>query len=481
MKWKDLLSTKRVAELFDQPPSTGDSRTEFERDYGRVLFSTPLRRMQDKTQVFPLEQHDSVRTRLTHSLEVSSVSRSLGKLVSQWLEGRKVFSRQDAADVETIAATCGLLHDMGNPPFGHSGEKAIQDWFYQRTEGPRKDDPLGRLNKKSGLAPQCRNDLLRFEGNAQTIRLLSTLQLVSYQQRYVDYGLNLTCATFSAACKYVAPSHKLDKTSGNQQRDHAREKPGYFASENPVIDAVRNTTGTEQHRHPITFLVEACDDLVYCTGDLEDAVKKRLLTWEELKADLHECSGRDRLVAQTIGEAERKVDYKVSDRWTRNEEVTQAFRTHTMNRIKASSLKTFQKNYEAIMEGEYKHELARDPDCESVNLLNACQAVLRRRIFPLQEVIQIELMGRYVIHDLMDAFWEAASTAQPGSLMEPDSKSFTGKLLRLVSKNYRLALERALKEGYLPEDYCRLQLVTDQVSGMTDTFACTLNRNLRNG
>lgn len=480
MKWIDLLSTKRVAELFGQPPSAGDSRTEFERDYGRVLFSTPLRRMQDKTQVFPLEQHDSVRTRLTHSLEVSSVSRSLGKLVSQWLEERKIFSRRDAADVETIAATCGLLHDMGNPPFGHSGERAIQDWFEKRMEGPREHNALARLGKKSVLALQCRNDLLRFEGNAQTIRLLSTLQLVSYQQRYVDYGLNLTCATFSAACKYVAPSHQLNKTSDTRRRDHAREKPGYFASENRVIDTVRNITGTGQQRHPITFLVEACDDLVYCTGDLEDAVKKGLLTWEELKAELHECSGRDRLVAQTIRKAEKKVDYKVSDRWTRNEEVTQAFRTHTMNTIKAASLKRFQENYEAIMEGEYRHELARDPNCESVNLLNACQAVLRRRIFPLQEVIQTELMGRQVIHFLMDAFWEAAGTAQSSSLREPDSKSFTGKLLRLVSKNYRLALERALKEGYLPEHYCRLQLVTDQVSGMTDTFACTLNRELTN-
>jgi dGTPase len=479
MKWKDLLSTKRVAELFGQPPSAGDSRTEFERDYGRVLFSTPLRRMQDKTQVFPLEQHDSVRTRLTHSLEVSSVSRSLGRLVSGWLEERKIFSRQEAADVETIAATCGLLHDMGNPPFGHSGERAIQGWFDKRTGRPEKHNPLARLDGKSALTLQCRNDLLRFEGNAQTIRLLSTLQLVSYQQRYVDYGLNLTCATFSAACKYVAPSHRLGKTN-SRKRDHAREKPGYFASENRVIDAVRTITGTGQHRHPITFLVEACDDLVYCTGDLEDAVKKGLLTWEELKVELLECSEGDRLVAQTIQKAEEKVDYKVSDRWTRNEEVTQAFRTHTMNTIKAASLKRFQENYEAIMEGDYTHELARDPDCESVNLLNACQAVLRRRIFPLQEVIKIELMGRQIIHELMDAFWEAAHTTPSSSLSEPDSKSFTGKLLRLVSKNYRLALKRALKEGYLPERYCRLQLVTDQISGMTDTFACTLNRELRN-
>lgn len=479
MNWKDLLSTKRVAELFGKPASTGDSRTEAERDYGRVLFSTPLRRMQDKTQVFPLEQHDSVRTRLTHSLEVSSVSRSLAKLVGEWLESHKVLSRTESADLETIAAACGLLHDMGNPPFGHSGERAIQDWFHKQSEGPNGQffDGFGGTED---LALQCRNDFLKFEGNAQTIRLLSTLQLVSYEQKYTEYGLNLTCATFSAACKYVAQSHKLDEREPKENRDHAQEKPGFFASENKVIEAVRGITGTGMHRHPITFLVEACDDLVYCTGDLEDAVKKGLLSWEELKIELRECSDNDSIVGEVIDKAENKVAYSLSDRWTRNEEVTQAFRTFSMNTIKAAALKRFEENYEAIMSGEYRFELVRDPSCESINLLNACQTVLRRRIFPLQEVVTVELMGRHVLHELMDAFWEAAKACAVRDPLRIDSKSFPGKLLSLISKNYRQALVRAVHEGYLPERYCRLQLVTDQVSGMTDTFACTLNRQLRN-
>ena len=183
MNWKNLLSTTRVAELFGKPRSTGDSRTEVERDYGRVLFSTPLRRMQDTTQVFPLEQHDSVRTRLTHSLEVSSVARSLGKLVGEWLETLQLFSRRETADVETIAATCGLLHDMGNPPFGHSGERAIQDWFRKQTDSLNGQVLLQEFYGKDELGLQCANDLLKFEGNAQTMRLLSTLQLVSYEQK----------------------------------------------------------------------------------------------------------------------------------------------------------------------------------------------------------------------------------------------------------------------------------------------------------
>ena len=151
-----------------------------------------------------------------------------------------------------------------------------------------------------------------------------------------------------------------------------------------------------------------------------------------------------------------------------------------MNTIKAAALKRFQENYEDIMAGEYRYELARDPACESVRLLNACQAVLRQRIFPLQEVVKVELMGRHVIHKLMDAFWEAAKVCPSGDPLQFDSKSFPGKILRLISKNYQLALARAIKDRHLPEQYCRLQLVTDQVSGMTDTFACTLHRQLRN-
>lgn len=175
-----------------------------------------------------------------------------------------------------------LLHDLGNPPFGHSGERAIQSWFEGKGNGSSDGPHLFQgFDGEDRLSLQCANDFLKFEGNAQTIRLLSTLQLVSYQQKYAEYGLNLTCATFSAACKYVAPSHELDQQQDKSKKDHAREKPGYFVSENKVIDAVRQVTGTGMHRHPITLLVEACDDLVYCTGDLEDAVKKGLLFWED--------------------------------------------------------------------------------------------------------------------------------------------------------------------------------------------------------
>ncbi len=251
--------------------------------------------------MFPFEQHDSVRTRLTHSLEVSSVARSLAKLAAAWLCDLKRMSCEQALAVETIAATCGLLHDMGIPPFGHFGEAAIQDWFKKRLAAQTANrgpffEGFDSTNDQGHYLSQYANDFLKFEGNAQTIRLLSTLQLIAYEQQYVEFGLNLTCGTFSAACKYVAPA---DQTDSNKD-DHARVKPGYFASENRVIAEVRQVTGTGDRRNPISLLVEACDDLVYCTGDLEDAVKKQIMSWEELKQELLEHSERDPVVEDVI-------------------------------------------------------------------------------------------------------------------------------------------------------------------------------------
>ena len=148
MEWTKLLSAKRVGELMDKEESKDDSRTPFERDYGRAVFSTPVRRLQDKTQVFPLEEHDAVRTRLTHSVEVSSVARNLGRRAGIWLQGQGLISVDQIHDVESISATCGLIHDLGNPPFGHSGETAIQSWFESKLSGgigPRRAARLGEL------------------------------------------------------------------------------------------------------------------------------------------------------------------------------------------------------------------------------------------------------------------------------------------------------------------------------------------------
>ncbi|MCY2925213.1 MAG: dNTP triphosphohydrolase, partial [Planctomycetota bacterium] len=206
MDWNKLLTTKRWREIdLKTAPSTrfeGDLRSEFERDYGRAVFSAPFRRLQDKTQVFPMDPNDSVRTRLTHSIEVSSVARGIALGAGRGMEENGFVTREQASAIETIAATCGLVHDFGNPPFGHSGEKAIGEWF-ERQDGCFFADFSGRKGEDTipGRKTRFASDFLRFEGNAQTIRLLARLQVLA------DFhGLNPTAATLSAACKYMAPS-----------------------------------------------------------------------------------------------------------------------------------------------------------------------------------------------------------------------------------------------------------------------------------
>ena len=248
MTWAKLLSTKRLKELYDEKPSErlpGDPRDEFERDYGRTVFSTPVRRLQDKAQVFPLEQHDAIRTRLTHSLEVSSVARSMGKDAERIVAEKEGSNVIPNGTIATIAATCGLVHDLGNPPFGHAGEKAIAHWFAQK----RRSDPdfsaaFGELGTAPIEGSQFAMDFLKFEGNAQTQRLLSRLQVLAD-----NYGLDLTCGTLSASCKYTAKSNTTTSS------DQAKKKHGFFASENEMIERIRQEVQSGDARNPITFLV----------------------------------------------------------------------------------------------------------------------------------------------------------------------------------------------------------------------------------
>ncbi|EDY19435.1 dGTPase [Chthoniobacter flavus Ellin428] len=260
MDWKTLLCQERTRETHRQ---TEERRSEIVRDHGRAVFSTPVRRLQDKAQVFPLEPIDAVRTRLTHSMEVSSVARDLAHAVAAKLFEGKIVDSQQAYEIEMIAATVGLIHDIGNPPFGHAGEKAIQDWFEEHPKVFKK------FPKKS---ERLKKDFLKFEGNAQTIRLLAKLQILSDRS-----GLNLTYATLSAACKYTANSLEI----GKPKNQHDRSKLGYFTSEDDLIKNIRSKTGTAGSRNPITFLAEASDDIVYSAVDVEDGVKKGVLSWGE--------------------------------------------------------------------------------------------------------------------------------------------------------------------------------------------------------
>jgi dGTPase len=460
VNWKELLNPTRPR------PSTvpTEHREEFERDFDRSIFSTPVKRLQDKAQVFPLEPHDAVRTRLTHSLEVSTVSRGIATAVSKRLMQEKEVGTTMDRQIEAIAATAGLIHDLGNPPFGHAGEDAIREWF--KTHGREN------LRQELGNDVQRLEDLLKFEGNAQTLRIVSKLQILS------DFnGLNLTYGTLSACCKYIARSDEADTNHGN----HARAKPGYFASENSLISQIRNLTGTGEARNPITFLVEAADDIVYSVADIEDGIKKGVISWHDilsiLKSD--ENSETKRVVDLVLERKDLilKAGGSIVPTDLADDVHGSAFRTAAISHMVRAVVETFFRNYDEIMAGKYLGELVSEGEIKSfVKLL---KRIGRAKIYCTPSTLKLELLGRRLIKDLMDIFWEGAQKLAPNGSLE--TKTFSGRAGALLSRNYRDAFCHAVEMDPANLPYHRYQLVTDYVCGMTDTFAKRLHAELTNG
>ena len=463
MTWDRLLSTKRIRALFGGPESVksaGDPRTEFERDYGRSVFSAPVRRLQDKAQVFPLEQHDAVRTRLTHSVEVASVARGLARAIGTWISRERNELRAEyISGFESIAATCGIIHDLGNPPFGHAGEIAIAEWFKKTFANDSAFE----------AGSQYTQDFQKWDGNAQTIRLVGRLQVLAD-----EFGLNLTCATMSVAQKYIAASHETDATR------RETKKIGYFASEGDLVQSVRDEVGTGFARNPLTYIVEASDDIVYSTVDLEDGVKKHALTWGDLKSELVDTVGGADLHLKNAIESTEKIvkGSTFSNTVQDNDEIfIQLFRTYAINEFVLAVIAAFKTRYDSIMAGEYHSDLIED--CTASKLIQTCKLIAKREVYGKKDVLSIELAGRRIIEDLLNIFWEGAMVAEPGM----DFKEFPGKAYALMSSNYRNVFEKRLTEARnhrstIPEKYFRVQLACDYVAGMTDTFAATLHRNL---
>ena len=234
-------------------------------------------------------------------------------------------------------------------------------------------------------------------------------------------------------------------------------------------------------RNPITYLVEASDDIVYSTGDLEDGVRKGLLDWQFLKEEILQLSGNDALAKKVIREAEKKVKFNPKQWSLRDEEVAQAFRTFSIGAMKDAAYGAFCKRYSDIKGGTYHKELVKDSACEAAPLVDACKTIGQRHVYPSKSTLKLELMGRKVIHDLMDVLWEGAKVC--GGNVEPKQckKGFEGKAFSLISSNYQKVFSEALRQRKLHEQYYRLQLVTDQIAGMTDTYAITLHKRLMNG
>jgi dGTPase len=458
MKWEILLNPNRPDGTSQVQP---DHREQFERDYDRTVFSTPVRRMQDKTQVFPLDPNDSVRTRLTHSLEVSTVARGLARSVCLKLIEFKKIKPEMGRQIEAIASTCGLLHDLGNPPFGHAGEDAITGWYCDLF---KKD---ANLRKSMIIGSQVARDYELFQGNAQTIRLITKLQILAGSS-----GLNLTFGTLSAALKYVSSSVNVGKMEG-----HEFSKLGYFTSENEIVERIREATGTGIYRNPISFLVEAADDLAYSVVDLEDGASKGIITWKQVKGWLASAIGAESSIYKSvmIGTYRAlRIPEQDDEKYT-DKNYLRAFRTAVIGLAVKAVTDKFVIEHDKILAGEYHKEIVYDSDVKE--LIRACKKIAKEHVFCDEPNLILELMGRNIISDLLLFFWEGVKSYDGLNI----KGGFQGKIAALLSENYKEVFKRACTENSpIPIEYLRLQLVIDYVCGMTDSFARNLHRELKN-
>ncbi len=467
-RWGKLLASsrrKKESQGNTQTVSSEETRTEIERDYDRILFSTPVRRLSDKTQVFPLDKNDSVRTRLTHSHEVSNLARSIGMALAF---NHKIAGESDTAkrDIPALLAAIGLVHDLGNPPFGHQGEAAIQSWFADHRASVLDDTarPLTEHQKQ---------DFLKFEGNAQAFRLVTRLQLLND-----DFGLDLTYATLSAMMKY--PTSSLHTNSGAA----ASKKHGFFSSEEEIAQAVQQKVGLDLGlRHPFAYVMEACDDIAYVVLDVEDAVKKGLASFSDLCAYLEHHTGNDGLARNVLAQSQEKHrTYRTSispalSPAELNDISMQRFRVHAISELVKAATKAFlhEANRDSFLSGTQTQSLMALSEGEP--LRKALKEFAFKHAYTNRAVLELELEGYNVIRNLMDIFWQAITDIDdPTAPTSRRRHPFTRYVYGRISENYRRVYESSTNQPVTRYEECIL--LTDMISGMTDSFAIDLYKDL---
>lgn len=443
--WDSLLCTKRF-----RPSGITkhlyDGRNEFENDFTRIILSPHFRRLQDKAQVFPYDDSDFVRTRLTHSLEVSNFAHSLGLSVETKLSKKGLYPSKLKGQLSSLLATAGLCHDIGNPPFGHFGEECIQTFF----KSVSKESEFLELDDAQ------KNDFLKFDGNAQGFRLLRKLGPSPDKFSY-----NLTYATLSSIIKYPYSS-----TEGNVKKSEkiSKKKFGYFQSEKDDFDKISTDLGLGNRRHPLVFLLEAADDIAYSVSDIEDGCKKGIITRDVIYDTLNACEVSTKFkngIKRKLGKILKKIDENHPNRFIIQ---IQRFRIDSHSKMLIEAAKCFMKNYDQILDGRFDLDLMKESDARELRTFFENLAYIN---FKHPTVLKRELAGQRALNFHLETFYNAIIKGD-GS----NPKSQEAKLFNLVSKNYLYVKDKLTDGG--DSNYYKMLLLTDFISGMTDSFALRL-------
>ncbi|MFW5510728.1 MAG: deoxyguanosinetriphosphate triphosphohydrolase [Segatella copri] len=430
MEWKQLISNKRFGQEHKHA-ERHDDRSEFKRDYDRLIFSSAFRRLQNKTQVFPLPGSIFVHNRLTHSLEVASVGMSLGNDISRHIiQKRPELKDTLFEEIGTIVSAACLAHDLGNPPFGHSGEKAIQTFFSEGAGQGLKDE----------VSAEFWDDITHFEGNANGFRIL-THQFKGRRQG----GFVMTYSMLASIVKYPFAS----SLAGNHG------KFGFFASEAESYKKIADELGIscksapgeplKYARHPLVYMVEAADDICYEIMDIEDSHKLKILSYAETEHLL--LSFFDEDIQQKI--RQRIIDEELTDE---NEKVVY-MRASVIGKLENECVAAFLAHEEEILAGTFEGSLIDHISERQKKAYQECEKISYSKIYQSKPVLDIELSGYQIMATLMKVFIEAA--------VNP-SRFYSKQLLRRVSSQYDIENEN-LEE--------RIMAVLDYISGMTDIYA----------
>ncbi len=461
MEWSHLLSNKHFQKDVEESIIYRD-------DYDTIICSTLFRRLQDKAQVFPLDDDDYVRTRLTHSLEVSAIGKKIGEYVFHQLRKIKKddwFEKHTEKEFSDVLLCAGLVHDIGNPPFGHFGEYAIREWFQKNLNGLS----LGKKKVIDILTEWQRQDLYFFEGNAQSLRLLSKTPYLGKEQ-----GFNLSYKVLGAIMKYPISSADLKTNNPNQYK-----KIGYNFSERALFQDIDSSMGLKGNRHPLSYLLEAADDIAYRTSDLEDAMVKKVISFPQIVEGFQQyemlqkgASGDDvkkytnklqEIYQEELSKNGRKPELTAVQRWNR----------YIQGVMIQDAGNAFVKHYEEIMEGNFRGDLfdATVSGC----IIHAIAKLSERLIYTSSIKTRTELFGRRVIDSLLSQFMPAAIVYDT----EEETTFIEKRTIDTVSEFYK-SMYHSEAQGKSQEEklYLRILMITDYISGMTDNYAKKLYQEL---
>lgn len=455
-RWKELLLPRTFRDK--SKLLKFDGRNPFENDYGRLISSSPIRRLQDKTQVFPLEQSDFIRTRLTHSLEVSYIASSIGLSVEKLLFDKKYLDKKYVGHISSLLRVAGLIHDLGNPPFGHFGEEAIKAYFNEYFSVKVNEVEVNR----EGLTSQQIADFTCFDGNVQTFRILRKLQFFKD-----EFSFNLTFPSVASIIKY--PHSSINGNKGKDAVHVDLKKFGYFVTEENDYEDIVNGLKLNNRRHPITYLLEAADDIAFSAADIEDGVKLGLIDFNKIKSVFSKNLNENSDLLTELDFLYKKFETFENEKLFLS---VQNFRVLTQGKMIGAIIKAFEKNYNEIMDGSYPFELIDKSDAADIR---KSYKELQTIVFDNKKIMQTELAGWEVLYGLLDVFIPACIS--PKFTSKGNNKE--ARLYKLISSSFRHIYENYNLDQEVCDKYKKIQLVVDFLAGMTDSFALDLFQKLK--